>query len=104
MNKKPDYFKENTLRKTTSISPSLSIMDNIKQGFGFGMGAEIGRKSVDAIVHSVTNSSPTSSQYESKSCEQFMQKYMECMNNNHYHIYCEHENESYEECKKKQIK
>ena len=102
-NKKSILSQDNFSNKpmatsSNSYSPSSSstIIDSLKQGFGFGMGSEIGRKGINTIINNVTEpSTPIPS-----ACEHFIDKYTECMKHNKYDTYCQNESDLLNECKK----
>lgn len=95
------FSKKSNPSSSLSSSPfsstTPSLMDSLKQGFGFGMGAELGRKGVDAMISGVTETS----QPQTESCQELMDKFAECMRHNQYLTFCQNENEMYEKCKNK---
>jgi hypothetical protein len=88
--------------KTHPIIPvqSNSIMDSIKQGFGFGVGSEIGRKGIDAITSSLSKNN----NMVDKNCEKIQEEYIDCIRKNQMVDVCEEKYETYEKCKKQHIK
>jgi len=84
---------------TNTQSQSNSIMDSVKQGFGFGVGSEIARKGVDAITKSIANNEKV----VDMNCDNLQEEYIQCIKEYHMIHFCEDKYKMYEQCKKKYI-
>lgn len=84
----------------TSSLPNNSMLDSLKQGFGFGVGSEIGRKGIDAI----TNTFSRDETIVDKNCDNVQEDYIHCIREYQMIHFCEEKYNLYENCKKQYMK
>lgn len=83
---------------------SPTFMDTVKQGFGIGLGAEVGRKLVDKVIDNTSSGSIVNEKISEKSmsCEDETSNMKHClMFSNSYS--CSNEIDSYTRCVKNNI-
>lgn len=85
--------------KASRVSSSPSMLDSLKQGFGFGAGIEMARGIIGSIF---PKEEPKAYSFQdndviSEECKPMMRSMIECMKNNN-DAFCDAEIQSYKQC------
>ncbi len=85
--------------KARSASRSPSMLDSLKQGFGFGAGIEMARGIIGSIFPKEESKaySGEDNNIISEECNPMMRSMIECMKNDD-DAFCEEEIQSYKQC------
>jgi hypothetical protein len=89
---------------TPTPNNSPTFMDTVKQGFGIGLGAEVGRKVVDKVIENTSSDSVTNEKISENSmtCEEETSNMKHClMFSNSFN--CNNEIDTYTQCVKNNI-